>query len=168
MSTKFSCECMLVCPSFSPNVYAMQVQASKVAFNLFQKVASKTKRNKFRVRDCSDLDWQEIFFGRVRDSLQNFDLIGTNINNALRGSLRKEMFNQDITSMRGFQNYQTTFGITMYTSCTKKLLVQPTATANQTRLYTRVPYKYYTCTTQTFISNIPTSYSRISHAGGLW
>jgi hypothetical protein len=38
----------------------MQVQASKVAFNLFQKVVSKTKRNKFRVRDCSDLVWQEI------------------------------------------------------------------------------------------------------------
>jgi hypothetical protein len=78
------------------------------------------------------------------------------------------MFNEDITLMRGFQNYQTMFGITMQTSCTKKLLVKPTATANQTRLYTRVPYKYYTCTTQTFTSNMPTSYGRFSHAGGLW
>jgi hypothetical protein len=37
------------------------------------------------------------------------------------------------------------FGITTQTSCTKKLLVQPTAIANQTRLwYTRVPFKYTT------------------------
>jgi hypothetical protein len=44
--------------------------------------------------------------------------------------------------------YQTTFGITMQTSCTKKLLVQPTAIVNQTRLlYTRVSYKHYTLTT---------------------
>jgi hypothetical protein len=49
------------------------------------------------------------------------------------------MFNQGITSMRGFRNYQTMFGVTMQTSCTKKLLVQPTTIANQTRLYTRVP-----------------------------
>jgi hypothetical protein len=42
----------------------------------------------------------------------------------------RKMFNQGVTSMRGFR-IPTTFGITMQTSGTKKLLVQPTATANQ-------------------------------------
>jgi hypothetical protein len=62
------------------------------------------------------------------------------------------MFNQDITSTRGFLELPTMFGITMQTSRTKKLLAQPTAIVNQTRLHTRVPYKYYTRTTQNFIS----------------
>jgi hypothetical protein len=35
------------------------------------------------VRDRLDLDWEVIFFERVGDSLQNFDLITTRINNAL-------------------------------------------------------------------------------------
>jgi hypothetical protein len=82
------------------------------------------------MRDRSDLDWQETL-GRVCDSLHNFDLVTTSINNALRRPQRKKMFNQGITSMRGFRNYQTTFGVTLQTSCTKKLLVQATATANQ-------------------------------------
>jgi hypothetical protein len=69
----------------------------------------------------------------------------------------------------GFQGYQTTFGITTQTSCTKKLQVQPTAIVNQTRLlYTRVPYKHYTLTTQNFISIVPTSKGWVFYAEGLW
>jgi hypothetical protein len=37
---------------------------------------------------------------------RTFDQIITSINNALRRSLLKKMFNQGITSMRGFWNYQ--------------------------------------------------------------
>jgi hypothetical protein len=58
-------------------------------------------------------------------------LITTSVNNALQTLLLKEMFKSSITLMRGFQNYQTMFGITTQTSYTKKLLVQPTAVGNQ-------------------------------------
>jgi hypothetical protein len=155
MSTEFSMR-MHVSSLKVPKCRCHAMHAQCVIYFNSKKSWARPKGISSGLRDRSDLDWQEIF-GRVWDSLQNFDLIITSISNTLRRSLRKKMFNQGITSMRGFRNYQTTFGITMQTSCTKKLLVQPTATANQTWLYTRVPYQYYTRTTQNFISNIPTS-----------
>jgi hypothetical protein len=41
------------------------------------------------------------------------------------------MFNQGITLMKDLEITKTTFGITMQTSWTKEILVQPTTTTNQ-------------------------------------
>jgi hypothetical protein len=80
----------------------MQVQAKKWHLISFQKVVSKTKRDKFRSEELIGSRLARNFLDEFENSLQNFDLIGTNINYALWRSLRKEMFNQDITSMWGF------------------------------------------------------------------
>jgi hypothetical protein len=140
-----------------PNCICCAMHVKKWQEFLIHKVVSKTRRISSGLRIRLDLWLARNFWMSLRFIIE-LDLITTSTNSTLQRSLWKEMFNQGITSMRGFRNYQTTFGITTQISCTRKLLVQPTAITNQPRLlYTRVPFNYYTLTTHNCISHIPTS-----------
>jgi hypothetical protein len=158
--TEFSCVCKLVYPSF-PNTYAMQCMLkSNIYFD--SQGRDQDQKNKFRTEES---------IGSLIDTKfveHRTWLITTSINNALRTLLLKEMFNPGITSLRVSLSYQTTWAITMQTSCTTRFLVQPTATANQTRLlHSRVAHEHYPLMTQNFISNGPTASGWICHAEGL-
>jgi hypothetical protein len=73
--------------------------------------------------------------------------------------ITREMFNQGITSWKGFRDpHIHTWGYNAVELHKVKLLVQPTSKTNQTWLHKLgVPYEYYTRTAQNFITNMPTS-----------
>jgi hypothetical protein len=146
MSSEFSCECTLVCRRF-PSAYAMQCMLKS---NIYFNSQGCEQDQKEWVQDWGFdwiFDWYKIF-GRVWDSSQN--LIWSQLAQILpcKDHCGKRCLIKALPWWGVFLNYQTTFGITMQTSCPTRFLVQPTAIANQTRLfYTRVPFKYYTRTT---------------------
>jgi hypothetical protein len=140
-----------------PKVPNCILACQKVTWILIHKSWARSKRNKSRIKESIGSLIGTHFLNEFEIHHRALVLITTSINNAYEEHCWKRCSVQAYID-EGFQNYQTTFGITMQTNCTTRFLVQPTAIVNQTRLlYTRVPYKHYTLTTQNFISHIPTS-----------
>jgi hypothetical protein len=136
--------------------------AQKQHFNLNHKVWARPKETNSRFRNrldlwlaqnswSTDLDWSQL-----------------SINNVLRTSLLKEKFNPGITSMGGFQNYQTTFGITKQTSCNDKV---PSSTDSDSWPRSGHGTLGFLTTLHShdlgFIPDGPTSEGEVFHAEGL-
>jgi hypothetical protein len=98
-----------------PKCICYAAHAQKQHFNLNHNVRASPKRTSSGFRNRLDL-W-------LAQNSRGYGswLITTSINNALRRSVLEKTFHQGITSLRGLQNYQSTIGITMQTSCNDKV-----------------------------------------------
>jgi hypothetical protein len=118
-----------------PKCICYAAHAQKQHFSLNHKVWARPKRTSSGLRNWSDLWLTRNWWSTELDWSQ------LSINNALRTSLLKGMFNQGSTSIESFHNYQQHLGLQGRLAAMTRLLAQPTAIVDQRwSWYTRIPH----------------------------